>query len=58
MQKNGINIETRSIEDQEHMLYLVSNGGKRQVPCLFIDGKPLYESEDIIDYLAQCFGVG
>ena len=23
-------------------------GGKRQVPRLFIDGKPLYESDDII----------
>ena len=26
-------------------------GGKVQVPCLFIDGKPLYESDDIIAYL-------
>ncbi len=28
-------------------------GGKIQVPCLFIDGKPLYESDDIISYLDQ-----
>ena len=27
---------------------LIAVGGKRQVPCLFIDGKPLYESSDII----------
>lgn len=26
-------------------------GGKVQVPCLFIDGTPLYESQDIIDWL-------
>lgn len=26
-------------------------GGKNQVPCLFIDGEPLYESNDIIDWL-------
>lgn len=26
-------------------------GGKRQVPCLFVDGAPLYESDDIIAYL-------
>ena len=26
-------------------------GGKVQCPCLFINGKPLYESDDIIDYL-------
>ena len=30
---------------------LVKVGGKRQVPCLFIDGKPLYESLDIIEWL-------
>jgi glutaredoxin 3 len=27
---------------------LIQVGGKQQVPCLFIDGKPLYESDDII----------
>ncbi len=26
-------------------------GGKTQVPCLFIDGKPLYESDAIIEWL-------
>lgn len=31
--------------------YLIENGGKEQVPCLFIDGRPLYESLDIIDWL-------
>lgn len=31
--------------------YLVEKGGKKQVPCLFIDGEPLYESMDIIHYL-------
>jgi glutaredoxin 3 len=25
--------------------------GKSQVPCLFIDGKPMLESDDIIKYL-------
>lgn len=28
---------------------LVHLGGKSQVPCLFIDGKPLYESDNIIN---------
>lgn len=28
-------------------------GGKVQVPCLFIDGTPLYESDDIIAYLNE-----
>ncbi len=31
---------------------LVNEGGKNQVPCLFIDGKPMYESDDIIKWLA------
>ena len=30
---------------------LVAIGGKAQVPCLIIDGEPMYESDDIIQYL-------
>lgn len=30
---------------------LVAFGGKGQVPCLSIDGEPLYESSDILAYL-------
>ena len=30
---------------------LTKKGGKSQVPCLFIDGKPMYESDAIIHYL-------
>jgi len=30
---------------------LVARGGKRQVPCLFIDGAPMYESLDINAWL-------
>lgn len=41
--------------DQAAMQTLMEVGGKRQVPCLFIDGAPLYESSDIIDWLrANC----
>ena len=32
---------------------LVRVGGKRQVPCLFVDGTPMYESGDIVAYLAS-----
>lgn len=32
---------------------LVRVGGKQQVPCLFIDGEPLYESVDIIAWLRE-----
>ena len=30
---------------------LLDVGGKTQVPCLLINGRPLYESSDIIDFL-------
>ena len=30
---------------------LLEVGGKQQVPCLFIDGEPLYESADIIRWI-------
>lgn len=33
--------------------YLIEKGGQDQVPCLFIDGKPLYESLDIIRWLEE-----
>ncbi|MDW8305527.1 MAG: glutathione S-transferase N-terminal domain-containing protein [Leptospiraceae bacterium] len=32
---------------------LLRLGGKTQVPCLMIDGEPLYESLDIIDWLEK-----
>ncbi len=31
--------------------YLIEHGGKEQVPCLFIDGEPLYESDEIVAWL-------
>lgn len=40
----------RSMEDRER---LIREGGKLQVPCLFIDGKPLYESDDILEWLRE-----
>ena len=32
---------------------LLDIGGKTQVPCLFINGQALYESEIIVDWLRQ-----
>lgn len=52
MDRRGISMPLRDISaDAEAAATLVEVGGKRQVPCLFIDGKPLYESSDIIDWL-------
>ena len=39
------------LDDEANRIRLIAEGGKQQVPCLFIDGEPMYESEDIIDWL-------
>jgi glutaredoxin len=39
--------------DPEAARLLVEVGGKRQVPCLFVNGKPMYESADIVRFLEQ-----
>ena len=55
MDKAGIEgITLKNIHaDAEADATLVRVGGKHQVPCLFIDGSPLYESDDIIAYLKK-----
>lgn len=52
MSENNIAIPLQDIvADESAAETLIAVGGKRQVPCLFIDGKPLYESGDIIEWL-------
>ena len=53
MEKENIQIEKRNVSDPKIKEELIEIGGKGQVPCLVIDGKPLYESDDIINWLAQ-----
>lgn len=56
MMENNINIEIVDInKDLDQMKELVKNGGKRQVPCLLHDGKYLYESNEIIEFLKNNF---
>ena len=43
------------LRDPDALATLVRIGGKRQVPCLFIDGNPLYESADIVHFLDTTF---
>ena len=40
-------------ESEEDLKELIRVGGKKQVPCLFIDGRPMYESSDIVDWLKE-----
>lgn len=43
------------LSDPEEMETLVKVAGKKQVPCLFVDGKPMHESEDIRRFLLKTF---
>lgn len=54
MKRNNIEAEMANIhEDPKNREELIKLGGKEQVPMLLIDGKPLYESEDIISWLKE-----
>ena len=58
MEQNNIELPMHDIvADDAARERLIEVGGKRQVPCLFIDGTAMYESNDIIAYLSKTFGV-
>lgn len=49
-----IDVEMKdTLMDSRNREELMSIGGKTQVPCLVIDGKPLYESMDIVNWLEE-----
>lgn len=48
----NLKVKMRDIQyDNESLNKLVSDTGRRTVPCLYIDGKPMFESADIIAWL-------
>lgn len=51
MGEHSINLDARDTLQPGNQNDLVRIGGKKQVPCLIVNGKPLYESDDIIAYL-------
>ncbi len=54
MEEQNIDIQKKNINESEEMRdELVEIGGKSQVPCLVVDGKALYESMDIINWLTR-----
>lgn len=54
LNEENIELEIVNIEkDRDAMMKLIEEGGKRQVPCLYHDGKYLYESDDIIEFLKE-----
>ncbi|MDE2214533.1 MAG: glutathione S-transferase N-terminal domain-containing protein [Candidatus Omnitrophica bacterium] len=54
LNKEGIVVPMKDIrENPAWRDELVAIGGKPQVPCLVIDGKALYESLDIIEWVKK-----
>ncbi len=53
MEENRITLDMRDTLQPGNQNDLIRVGGKKQVPCLVIDGKAMYESNDIIGYLRQ-----
>ena len=53
-EEGRMDIEYHDIHKNEaDRLELIRVGGKQQVPCLFIDGSPMYESDDIVSWLKE-----
>lgn len=54
MAQEHMNIPLKDIaQTPDYEKELIKIGGKSQVPCLIIDGKALYESLDIIEWLKK-----
>ena len=53
MKREGIECALRNTLEPGIAEELIAIGGKRQVPCLVIDGEALYESADIIAYMGK-----
>lgn len=53
----GLEIPMRDIQAEPGARdELIAIGGKGQVPCLVIDGKPMYESAEIVRWLEENSG--
>lgn len=49
-----VKVEFKNIlEDSENLNRLMNDTGRRTVPCLYIDNKPMFESADIVDWLHE-----
>ncbi len=50
-----VDVQLKNIVWPPNYRRLVRDGGMYQIPCLFIDGKPMYESDDIVRFLEEHF---
>ena len=50
MEQKRIEVPWKDTSDLSNRQELIRIGGKKQIPCLVMDGKALYESNDIINW--------
>lgn len=50
-EKKWDSFRKKDIRNQAVLEELIQRGGKRQVPCLMVNGKAMYESNDILNWL-------
>jgi len=55
VRKLQVEVDYRNILWPPNLRRLVREGGRYQIPCLLIDGKAMYESDDIIRFLREHF---
>ena len=53
MNQNGIVLTMHNVLEGDNRNNLIKIGGMPQIPCLIIDGRAMYESDDIIDWLKE-----
>ena len=54
LKKKGLSVLLKDIStSDQYEQELIKIGGKGQVPCLVINGKALYESDDIIEWFER-----
>ncbi|MDD7983667.1 glutathione S-transferase N-terminal domain-containing protein [Lentisphaera marina] len=54
MSANGIKVDIEDpFSSNDAMFAFKGLTGKTQVPCLIIDGKPMHESDDIIQWMKE-----
>jgi glutaredoxin len=54
IQKLSLKVELKNIhEGQVNLQKLLKDTGRKTVPCLYIDGKPMHESAEIVAWLEK-----
>ena len=54
LQEHNINVPKKDTHaNSAYRDELIKIGGKPQVPCLVVDGKALYESDDIVEWFKE-----